>query len=135
MTTTEELLLRDFKHVSDILIEDGDIQTVVGLENLRIALLHRLITIPGTLIHRPQYGVGVGLFQNALNTLDNQRLLATRIVENFGRDNRILEVEAVQVIENEDPSLLQINVKVQIVGREDAQVLEFAPFAEGVQIA
>lgn len=137
-TTQEELLLTDLKFNGDIVLDDdGNVVTVKGLENLKQALLHRLITFPGSLAHRPEYGVGIQEFQNSLNSLDNQRLLANRIVENFRREPRVKEVTSVQVVPNEDPFVFQIVVKVLAIGREEVESLEFTyrSFAEGIQIS
>ena len=133
MPTRDDILLRDIKHLSDFEHEDGDINTIEGLENLRLALLHRLVTTPGSLIHRPDYGVGIKEFQNSVNSIDNQRIISNRIEENFKRDPRVAEVSSVSVEANSDPSLVRIVVKVIAIGREEVDV-EFIPFAEGIQI-
>lgn len=130
----EEVLLKDIKHLSDIQKINGDILTVSGLENLKIALLHRLVTLKGSLIHRPEYGVGIQKWQNALNTIDNQRTIAAAIVENFERDPRVVSVQSVEIASNEDPSLVKINVKVIVVGRQEAVELNYLPFIDGIRI-
>lgn len=131
--TVNDILLRDLKHLRDLQDENGDLITIEGIENIRLALLHRLVTRPGTLIHRPEYGVGIQDFLNAPNTIDNQRTIATRIAENFARDPRVAEVSAVSVEPNSNPELVRIIVKVRIIGRQE-QSLEFIPFGQGIQV-
>jgi hypothetical protein len=109
----------------------GDFDLVSGLNNLKQALFRRLITVPGTLIHRPLYGVGVPLFQGRINSFAVQRELTLRIVENFKRDTRVANVTGVSFDIPENPAMLKIIVRVQAVGYDEA-VMDFTPFAEGV---
>jgi hypothetical protein len=134
MSGADELLLKDIEHLSDIQIQNNGFKTIDGIANLKLALLHRLVTKPGSLAHRPDYGVGINDFQNAVNTIDNQRLIATRIVENFKRDPRVESVESVAIIPNSDPSMVKIHVKVIAVGRQEAIEAKFVPFSEGIQV-
>jgi len=131
----DEILLKDIKHLSDIKKLNGDIETVSGIENLRLALLHRLVTLKGSLVHRPEYGVGIQKWQNSMNTIDNQRAIASAIVENFERDPRVISVESVEIASNDDPSLVRINVKVIAVGRQEAVELNYMPFIDGIRIS
>jgi phage baseplate assembly protein W len=134
MSIADQLLLNDIEHLSDMTTINNGFKTVSGLANLKLALLHRLVTRPGSLAHRPDYGVGISDFQNAVNTLDNQRLIATRIAENFRRDPRVQSVESVSIIPNADPSMVKIHVKVIAIGRQEAIEAVFVPFSEGIQI-
>jgi phage baseplate assembly protein W len=126
----EEFLGKDIAHQRDfILTPSGDLETSIGLQNLKEALYRRLLTTPGSLIHRPDYGVGIKNWQNGLNSIARQRELANRISSQFQEDPRIESVSAVEVLPNDNPSLLQLKVKVKVRGYGESQ-LTFIPFEE-----
>ena len=129
MANIEEFLLTDIAHKSDLLrAADGDLDKITGVKNLKDALFHRLLTYPGSLAHRPDYGVGIKDFQNAPNTIDNQRALALRIKEQFEQDFRVREFSGMRVVINDnDPGNVTIVVRVKINGLEEAE-MQFVPF-------
>jgi phage baseplate assembly protein W len=131
MATIEEALLRDVLHNGDIRVTpSGDVELVSGLLNLKQALFHRLLTTPGALVHRPEYGVGIKNYQNAVNTLDTQRRLANTIIDQFQRDSRIREVSGVRISTDETvPGKVVIYVRVKAVGYDEI-TLDFKPFGE-----
>lgn len=96
MSKADDFYLIDLSFNGDLeAAPNGDLQTITGLNNLRQALFNRLVTVPGTLIHRPKYGVGAKLWQNKIATLGNQRELALRIRDQFQQDFRVDSVESV----------------------------------------
>ena len=107
----------------------GDLATVAGLANFKLALFHRLITVPGTLVHRPTYGVGVGQYQNGLSSFSKQQELAGIIIDQFGQDPRVQKIGSVQIL-NADatPETTLIQVFVTPVGYTE-QAITFTPFA------
>lgn len=131
MADIEETYLKDLAHKKDLKkSNDGDLDTVTSLNNLSQALYHRLITQPGALVHRPDYGVGLKSFLNALNSLDNQRRLAARIDEQFRRDFRIESVSGVKItVDDEKPEIVKIFVRVKAIGYDEVELL-FKPFRE-----
>lgn len=133
MATLLEVFKTDLAHKGDFLRSStGDIDTISGLENLRNALFHRLVTTPGSLIHRPLYGCGVKDFQNAPNTLANQRKLAGRIGQQFPQDPRVEKVLSVSVTFNEvSPEKTVVAVRVKPQGYDEA-TLTFIPFGDTV---
>jgi len=135
MTTINEALLKDIKHVKDYVIRDGtgDLDTIEGLDNMKQALLRRLITEKGAIIHRPDYGVGLKQFQNAPNRLDDRRQLALRINEQFLEDDRVQEVLGVQVnSEDLTPDQVTIVVRVLVVGYGEIEIQKnLLDFSEG----
>lgn len=109
----------------------GDLSRITGLENLKQALMHRLLTVQGTLAHRPDYGVGVKLWQNALTSLEKKRELATRIDEQFRRDPRVNSVSSVRfVVSDTEPDKFFIFVKYSAIGYNDLED-SFDPFELG----
>lgn len=124
-----DALKNDIAHVGDmVLTPGGDLGQISGLANLKRALFHRLITVPGTLVHRPTYGVGVGLYQNGLSSFSKQAELATRISDQFAQDARVLSVTSVSVVLNPDsPQLTMISVFVTPIGYTEQQ-MTFTPF-------
>lgn len=124
MANIEEHLLTDIAHDKDLKrAADGDLDKISGLANLKSALLRRLVTTPGALAHRPNYGVGIKDFQNAPNSLDNQRSLALRVKEQFEQDFRVKEVTGLRFdTEDDDPSKTVVVVKVKVAGYEEVEL-------------
>lgn len=133
MATIEEILQNDIAHSADFIVSStGDIDTISGLANIKQALFHRLLTSPATLIHRPNYGVGIKDYQNAPATLATKQKLALRIQEQFEQDDRVEEVTGVSVnFDAQDPSKTVILVRVKVAGYDESS-LNFIPFGEGV---
>jgi hypothetical protein len=129
MANLDELYLRDKAHYKDYqATPSGDLATDSGQTNLQNALFRRLITSPGAIIHRPNYGVGVKDFQNKAATLPNQRELARRINEQFLQDARVKSVDSVQMVPNlERPEMTTVTVKLTPVG-QDQVTMVFTPF-------
>jgi phage baseplate assembly protein W len=108
----------------------GDIDTIQGIANVTQALYNRLITVQGSLIHRPNYGVGIKTFQNSISSIDTQRQLATKINDQFSRDPRVEKVTSVSInYKDKTPELVEISIKVRLVGYGD-QTLSFLPFED-----
>ena len=135
MGTIEELLMTDLSHrtVEGFMVApDGDVDQVAGFENLRRALERRMNTARGSLVHRPDYGVGIKRFQNAINSLENQRALALEIREQFEQDSRVESFVGMRVtVDDNDSSKITIVVRVEIIGFGEAD-MQFVPFGEVV---
>lgn len=135
MSRLEETLLVDIWHETSVggaEAADGDLQDVRGLRNIREALVRRLVTIPGTLVHRPTYGVGIRNFQNSIMSLENQKVLAVRIKDQFEQDTRVEEVTKFRFVNDDnDPSKLIIFITLRIAGYGEAS-MEFIPFGDVV---
>lgn len=127
----DDIFLVDIAHKRDLVATpSGDIATISGKENLRGALYRRLITVPGSVIHRPNYGVGVALFQNTLARLSKQQELALLVKEQFEQDDRVIQVNGVQFIQDAvNPHQWTIYVRVQPVAI-DEQTMSFTPFGD-----
>ncbi len=126
-----DALKNDIAHNGDLVRSaGGDIATVKGLYNLRQALFHRLITVPGTLVHKPSYGVGIGRFQNAPNSFAMQQEIAGIIHDQFTQDPRIKKVVSVGLTSEDDtPALTIIAVRLIPVGYTEL-TMNFTPFSE-----
>ena len=134
MSTREETLLVDILHNTGDFEASatGDLKRVRGQENLKQALNHRLITVKGSLVHRPEYGVGAQNFQGALTTIDKKRELALNIIEQFARDSRVEVVDGVSFQASDDePDKFLIFVKYSALGYNEL-VDTFDPFELGV---
>lgn len=133
MANIEEILGRDIAHKSDyVLTATGDLDTISGLENIKNALFHRLITSPGSLIHRPNYGVGIKDFQGAPNTIDVKRQMALKIQEQFEQDPRVESVLGVSINSDDlTPEKTEVIVRVRVQGYDELSA-SFLPFGEGV---
>lgn len=129
MSRLSDNMLIDLKFNGDFgVTPTGDIETITGRDNLRQALFHRLITVPGSLAHRPGYGVGIKRYQNAIDTIDQKRDLVLKIQEQFAQDRRVLDVIAVRFTQDEiNPGKFTVLVKVRAVGYNEFDT-EFDPF-------
>ena len=129
MASINDTLLKDIAFKSDFIkTATGDLDTVEGLANLKEALFRRLITVKGSLIHRPDYGVGIKLFQNGINNFENRRKIAGLIEEQFLQDTRVEKVLGVSIENNNsNPDLTKISVRVKVVGYGETG-FDFIPF-------
>lgn len=131
MATAEEIYGRDIAFKSDFVpTASGDLDTVEGLANVKEAILRRILTTPGGIVHRPDYGVGLKDFQGAINSISAQRELAARLQEQLPQDPRIERVLSLSVNSEDDrPELVKIVIRVQLVGYGE-QTLTFVPFGD-----
>lgn len=129
MSTEEAVYLRDIAFKGDLVATaSGDLDTIAGRQNVHDALLRRLVTAPGSLIHRPDYGVGINRYQNSLGGLETRRRLAALIKDQFERDDRVDEVVAVSFsADDQEPEKTEIKVRVKLVGLGE-QAMIFTPF-------
>lgn len=113
--------LTDILHVKDMgATASGDRALISGEDNLLNALFHNLVTTPGSLIHRPNFGVGIKSFQNRISRLSEQQALALRIKSQFELDPRVEAVSSVKVIYDQtNPSKTVLAIKIKPVGREE----------------
>jgi len=106
----------------------GDLQTISGIANLQLALFHRLITVPGSLMYWPTYGVGIKTYQNAPSSFTLQQRLAVLIQDQFAQDPRVQSVTGVSFTAADDsPEQTIITVSLVPVGYT-AQTFIFNPF-------
>lgn len=97
MSQINDNFLQDLEFKGDFkAAPNGDFSIIKGIENLKQALYHRLITVQGSLVHRPEYGVGVQTFQNDVGSLARQRQLALIIKQQFEQDARVSEVKTIK---------------------------------------
>jgi len=109
----------------------GDVQLVAGLANLYQALFHRLITVPGSLVYKPNYGIGITRFQNAPNSLPVQQNIASLIQEQFPQDPRVQSVSSVSITsEDGTPQKTIVAVTLTPVGYNE-QKMSWTPFNAG----
>jgi len=126
----ENNFLIDLKHDGDFSSSNtGDLQTIKGRANLRQAILNRLVTVPGSLVHRPEYGVGLKLFQGAISTLDKQRELTLLIQSQLLEDPRIESVDSVKFKAEDKFNAGNFIVTVKITATGIGQIEEtISPF-------
>jgi hypothetical protein len=101
----------------------GDLDTISGLDNLKEAIIRRILTQPGSVIHRPTFGVGLKNFSNALNSISKQQQLALLIKEQLEQDPRIESFIGLRVEPDElRPGVVSIVVRVKPVGYAEQTV-------------
>lgn len=117
MSAIDDFYKIDLLHNGDfVAAPNGDFALAKGLVNLKQALFHRLITVPGSLVHRPLYGVGIKLWQNDVGSLARQRDLASRIKEQFEQDERVEELTGIIVNSSDSNGRFEITYKVKVSG-------------------
>jgi phage baseplate assembly protein W len=133
MAVTTDALGTDLAFDDDFQISpSGDFDTISGIENVRRSIFRRIITVPGTLIHRPNYGCGLVAFQGAPVTLDIKRQIAHKIATNLPLDPRISKVTNVSVnAEDGTPDTLVVTVSVVIAVYGEV-TFTFTPFTQVV---
>ncbi len=113
-----DLYGKDIAFKSDLVRSaTGDLDTIDGLANFKEAIWRRVFTVPGSIIHRPDYGVGLPKFLNSLNSIGNQQKLALKIKEQLEQDPRVEEFLGLRV--EQDPDIdgkVVITVRVKPVG-------------------
>lgn len=131
MSTIEEFLKKDIAFKDDFVkTASGDLDVIAGLSNLKDALFRCLITTPGTVIHRLEYGVGIKDFQNSLNSSASQKQLTTRIQEQFEKDFRVERVIGVSVDhKDKTPDLVEVKIRIKVVGYGET-LFSFTPFGD-----
>jgi phage baseplate assembly protein W len=70
----------------------GDVASLSGRDNLTRAIMRRLVTQPGSLVHRPTYGCGVLGYIGLANSPATRSKLANAIRANLLQDRRLKDV-------------------------------------------
>lgn len=103
----------------------GDWPGVEGRPCLKADILDRAMTMPGELVHRPQYGAGLERFVEAPATPTTRGQIIAALRGNLERDPRLAEI-AVKVAAPVDGRTV-ITLQTQIrTGANDAPPLEAA---------
>jgi phage baseplate assembly protein W len=117
-------LLTDLRFGEDFSITpQGDFALIEGVDNVKQALLHRLLTTKGTLVHRPEYGVGIKNYLGAPLDFETQRQLAVQMQAQFLNDLRVAGVNTIQ-IEQDENNLFSVTIwaNVEIEGEGEASL-------------
>lgn len=100
----------------------GDWPTVAGRANLHAALRRRLVTAPGEMVSRPDYGGGLPLYVGALNSAADRASLANEARLNVLRDPR-LERALVAVEEVVDSPQVIVSLEITPRGEIEADTI------------
>ena len=104
----------------------GDYVTVEGVENLRRAIIRRIMVRPGEYRLRPNYGAGMKAYVKKRFTNTVKSEIEKRIAEQLAQEPRIRRVISVEVTEeifNTKP-YFKIALVAEALGRRQ----EFRPF-------
>ena len=94
-----------------------DVERVHGLDNLRQAVLNRLLTVPGTIPLKPAYGIGLKRWQGRLDTLTAREEIMREMLEQFSSDERIDEVQSLRIVRSDsNPGQFTVEIKILAVG-------------------
>jgi len=113
----DEFYKIDLLHKGDfVAAPNGDFSLAKGIVNVKQRLFHRLITVPGSLVHRPDFGIGVQRWQNDISTISRKRDLASLIKDQFEQDDSVKRLESIQIVNIKDNGTFELRYKVGIVG-------------------
>jgi len=128
----DDILLVDLAYAEDLsAAPNGDLDVVSGLNNVSAALLRRMLTIPGTLAHAPDYGAGLLSFQGAPMSLSQKQKMTQKIAEQLPLDPRVESVSSVGIqVTNDAPDKMILTVKVKLLGLGE-QTITYTPFDGG----
>ena len=132
MALINESLLTDIKHKSDFVQKTGtgDLDTISGLDNIKDAIMRRIFTTPGSLVHRPTYGAGLKSYVGSPMTINTQQKLALTIQDQVLQEPRISKVNSIQFVNtDQEPEKVFLVVKVEVIGYGEV-VAESVPFGE-----
>lgn len=107
----------------------GDLSTVAGVSNVEAAIIRRILCVPGSLAHRPDYGAGLLSYKNAPLTLPMQQRLARDIRAQLKLETRVQEVKSIAFNYNDNaPDRCVLTLVCVIVGYGEKTV-SFTPFS------
>jgi phage baseplate assembly protein W len=130
MALIDEVLLVDLDHNGDLVDAAGDLTAISGLENMKQAIIRRIMTKKGSLIHRPDYGCSLESLQNAPTTLATKERFVQELVNQFKNEPRVDKITQVSIINADgSPEKITIIVKVRLVGYDEVAV-SIQPFGE-----
>lgn len=119
------LLLEDLRHNGDFSSNNtGDISEVTGLDNVRQAILNRILTIKGSLAHRPDYGLGIKRFKGMLTTITNKRDMALEMRAQLEQDSRVISFDGLSITD-QGSGKFNLMVKLTIIGYNTSSNFEF----------
>lgn len=126
MTPTE---IETQRFLTDLALPDdvrtsasGDWPTVSGRHNVRSAIEQRALTMPGELVHRPQYGAGALEFVESISSPAKRAELVARLRENLLRDDRLRDVGAKV---SASRSTTTVDLAVQLRGQPETESIAF----------
>lgn len=129
MALIDEHYKVDIKHRSDFeRTESGNLLTDVGLEKVKNKLIRRLVTVPGSIIHRPNFGVGILRYQNATLTFSQKEKIATNINDQFLEEPFVEEVLGVSfknIDSQPDAFIISVSVRLEGYGESTVQYQSF----------
>lgn len=126
MATIDELYLTDILHKKDMQVTpQGDIALISGKDNVVDAIIRRIITTKGSIVHRPNYGVGLKRLQNAINSVQKQLELAEDIRVQLADEERVETVKEISVsVDDNNPERLRVFVRADLVGFGEVTISE-----------
>jgi hypothetical protein len=107
----------DLRMTTDYLVMgSGDLQRTEGLEALKASFARALVTVPGGIFWRPDWGIGITDFLNRRASAADIHEMKNRIRTTLASDPAVDEVSAPEVVVNAD-GMIEVNVDVKIAGQ------------------
>jgi phage baseplate assembly protein W len=108
----------------------GDIKTVKGIANLKQALIMRLSTPLGGLLHHPTYGTSLHDLLGKRGSFETQQKMKVELERTLRGDTRVKDIFINSFIVDGD--VLTVDVQIQILGIDDIINMGFSLDSQGV---
>lgn len=95
----------------------ADLLLCSGAECVKANIARALVTVPGDLVHRPDYGVGIQDFVNLPATPANFEELKARIRASLESNQDVETIEKLEVKRGVDVSVIEIELVVRVSGQ------------------
>lgn len=112
----------------------GAFAIVEGFAALNQGIYHRIITVPGSFVMRPGYGIGIQRWAKRRNLLSDMHELEQVVTDQLSFDKRISKVKKVFVTELAEGPGVKLGFDIESFGA----ALAFKPLAfseDGVSVA
>lgn len=104
----------------------GDLRTTIGAENLKQALIARLLTPMGSLLMHPDYGSNLHqMFGRA--TVEQARLIEIEVLSTIKKDGRVRDARAVESYIYGDTYYGEYEVDIQSIDEQLRIIMESSP--------
>jgi phage baseplate assembly protein W len=118
---------------SDLLVEDGELRSITGHDNLAQALLLRFLTPAGELelLGHPDYGSRLFELIGELNNVTNRNRARMFVLQALAAEPRVAEVLDLQVTQGGDRVTVLVSMTLRVIDSDTPLNLVFPFSLEG----
>lgn len=89
---------------------NGDLSTISGVDGLKYRIDRMLVTNPGEIFHRPEWGVGVVRYLNRPNNANTAAQLRNAIIRHVSKDPDVERVVRVGIKREEHGAVVSVEL-------------------------